>query len=141
MTGPSMSDEASVIAIDIGGGTTKLALVDRQGAIRNWRSFPTAAQNSEAFIDKVLGASRQMQSETEMPIAGASAAVAGFVSADGALEYNPNLPWLEGAPIATLLTEGLGLRVQVDADSNAACAAEYVLGRGRGACRFLCLTG
>src|SRR5271170_1666896 len=141
MAGPSMSDEASVIAIDIGGGTTKLALVDRQGAIRNWRSFPTAAQNSEAFIDKVLDASRQMQSETETPIAGASAAVAGFVSSDGALEYNPNLPWLEGTPIASRLADELGLRVHVEADSNAACLAEYLFGEGRSSRRFLCLTG
>src|SRR5271168_1713486 len=141
MTGPGMSDKASVIAIDIGGGTTKLALVDRQSTIRNWQSFPTAAPNGEAFIDKVLAASRQVQSGAEVPVAGVSAAVAGFVSADGTLEYNANLPWLEGTPIAALLAEGLGLRVHVDADSNAACAAEYAFGQGRGACRFLCLTG
>src|SRR5271163_1385228 len=141
MTGLGMRDEASVIAIDIGGGTTKLALVDRQGAIRNWQSFRTVAPNGEAFIDKVLTASRQVQSGAEVPVAGVSAAVAGFVSTEGMLVYNANLPWLEGTPIATLLTEGLGLRVHVDADSNAACAAEYAFGQGRGACRFLCLTG
>src|SRR5271154_2559964 len=106
MTGLGMRDEASVIAIDIGGGTTKLALVDRQGAIRNWQSFPTAAPHGLAFIDKVVATSLQMQSEAEVPAAGVSAAVAGFVSAEGSLEYNANLPWLEGTPIATLLADG-----------------------------------
>jgi predicted NBD/HSP70 family sugar kinase len=57
------------------------------------------------------------------------------------LEYNPNLAWLEGTPIASLLREGLGLDAHVDADSNAACVAEYVYGNGAGSRRFLCLTG
>ena len=57
--------------------------------------------------------------------------MAGFVSADGALEYNPNLPWLEGVPIAAILTDELGLRVHADADSNAACLAEYLWARGK----------
>ena len=31
------------------------------------------------------------------PVVGVSVAVAGFVSSEGNLDYNPNLPWLEGA--------------------------------------------
>jgi glucokinase len=145
MAGLGMSDRTNVIAIDIGGGTTKLALVDRRGAIRNWQNFPTAASSAADFIGKVVAAARQLQAEAEEPIAGISAAVAGFVSAEGQLEYNSNLPWLEGTPISALLTERLALRVHVDADSNAACVAEYIFGegqgQGQGTARFLCLTG
>lgn len=141
MAGRSMSDTANVIAIDIGGGTTKLALVDREGTIRNWQVFPTAGPSVAAFMDKIVASARQLQGEAGQPMAGISAAVAGFVSADGLLEYNSNLPWLEGTPIAAFLTERLCLRVHVDADSNAACVAEYIFGQGRGTSRFLCLTG
>jgi glucokinase len=141
MSGSSVNDEASVIAIDIGGGTTKLALISRQGEVRGWRSFPTAGESGAAFLQEVLGACRQLRAEATAQVVGVSAAVAGFVSADGALEYNPNLPWLEGVPIAAILTDELGIRVHADADSNAACLAEYLMGEGQGACRFLCLTG
>lgn len=136
-----MSDDATVIAIDIGGGTTKLALVDRQGEIRCWQIFPTVGPSAVDFIDKVVAIARQLQAEAKLPVAGISAAVAGFVSAEGLLEYNSNLPWLEGTAISALLTERLSLRVHVDADSNAACVAEYIFGQGRGTSRFLCLTG
>jgi glucokinase len=141
MAGFVMSDEARVIAIDIGGGTTKLALVDRQGAIRSWQIFPTVGPSAIAFIDKVVAAARQLQAEAKQPVTGISAAVAGFVSAEGLLEYNSNLPWLEGTAISALLAERLSLRVHIDADSNAACVAEYIFGRGKGTSRFLCLTG
>jgi glucokinase len=141
MADGSMNDEASVIAIDIGGGTTKLALISRQAEVRGWRAFSTVAESGAAFLEKVVAACRRLQVEEKAPVIGVSAAVAGFVSADGTLEYNPNLPWLEETPIAALLAEELGLPVHVDADSNAACLAEFLFGEGRGSCRFLCLTG
>ena len=137
----SMYGEASVIAIDIGGSSTKLALVDRQGAVQNWQSFPTVGPNAASFMAEVAAASRQLQDEAKTPVAGVAVAIAGFVSAEGTLEYNSNLPWLENAPIASLLTKELKLPVHTDADSNAACVAEYVFGEGAGANRFLCLTG
>ncbi|AXC14158.1 Xylose-responsive transcription regulator, ROK family [Acidisarcina polymorpha] len=136
-----MSEAAAVIAIDIGGGSTKLALVNRKGAISGWHSFKTVASSGAALLERVVAASRRLQTQAEQPIAGISAAVAGFVTPQGELEYNPNLPWLERIPIAAILAGELGLDVLVDADSNAACVAEYIYGRGRGSERFLCLTG
>ena len=135
------NDEATVLAIDIGGGTTKLALVNQRGAIHNWRSFATTAPSGAVFMETVVAACRLLQVEGGASLAGVSAAVAGFVSPAGVLEYNANLPWLEGTPIGMLLASGLNLPVIVDADSNAACVAEYIFGEGCGASRFLCLTG
>jgi glucokinase len=136
-----MNDEASVIAIDIGGSSTKFALIDRRGAIRHWRSFPTTGPDATAFVERVVAAGRRLQGEAQYPIAGVAVAVAGFVGAEGSLEYNANLPWLEHAPIASSLEKELRLPVQIDADSNAACVAEYVFGEGAGVNRFMCLTG
>jgi glucokinase len=137
----SVNDEANVLAVDIGGGSTKLALVNRDGAIQNRQAFPTAAEDGSAFMDKVVAACRLLQLGPAAPVTGIAVAVAGFVSADGALEYNGNLPWLERVPIGKRLAEELHLPVIVDSDSNAACVAEYVFGQGQGASRFLCLTG
>jgi glucokinase len=136
-----MNDEESVIAIDIGGGSTKLARIDRRGTLNGWQSFPTAASTGAVFVERVAGAASTLREQAAVPVIGLSVAVAGFVSDDGELEYNANLPWLERTPIATLLADSLGLPTQIDADSNAACVAEYKFGIGRGSTRFLCLTG
>jgi glucokinase len=137
----SLNDETSVIAIDIGGGTTKLAIITRRGEVRAWQSLVTAGESGTAFLGAVIEICRELQGGETAPIAGVSVAVAGFVSADGALEYNSNLPWLEKTPIAATIGDQLGLRVLVDADSNAACLAEYLMGDGQVSGRFLCLTG
>lgn len=136
-----MNPEGSVVAVDIGGTTTKLAWVDRQGAVESWQIFSTSGANAESFVEKLLVAIRRLQAPSHNPVLGVSVAIAGFVTPDGTLEYNPNLPWLEGTPVATLLQRELRLPVHVDSDSNAACAAEYVFGQGKNASRFLCLTG
>jgi glucokinase len=137
----STNGEMGVIAIDIGGGSTKLAFISRQGEVRGWQSFATVGETGTDFLNTIVAACRGLQAEAIAPVAGVSVAVAGFVSPEGALDYNPNLPWLEGAPIAATLEDELGLPVHVDADSNAACLAEYLSEGGRGSSRFLCLTG
>ncbi len=136
-----MTETRAVIAIDIGGSTTKLALIDADGEVRHWRSFPTYGPEALAFLERVLAVVVAMQREASHPILGVSVALAGFVSREGTLAYNPNLPWLEHAPLAAVLRDALRLPVFVEADSNAACAAEYIFGQGRGASRFLCMTG
>ncbi len=141
MADSSSNEAASVIAVDIGGGTTKLALVSRQGEVRGWHSFATVGDSGRAFVEVVVAACRGLQAEARSPVAGISVAVAGFAGTDGALDYNPNLPWLERVPLGKTLNEELGLPVYVDADSNAACLAEYLSEGGRGSSRFLCLTG
>ena len=141
MADSSFNGETSVIGIDIGGGTTKLALISRQGEVWGWQSFPTLGASGVDFLETVVGACRGLQAHANSPVAGVSVAVAGFVSSEGDLDYNPNLPWLEGAPIGKTLSDELRLPVHVEADSNAACLAEYLSGEGRGSSRFLCLTG
>jgi len=141
MANSSSKGEASVIAVDIGGGTTKLALIGRQGEMGGWQSFPTAGASGTAFLKTVVAACRGLQAHATGPVSGVSVAVAGFVSSEGVLDYNPNLPWLERTPIAAVLGEALSLPAYVDADSNAACLAEYLFGEGRGSSRFLCITG
>jgi glucokinase len=141
MDDTAFNEEANVISIDIGGGTTKLALINRRGDVQGWQSFPTAGESGVLFIGAVVRACRELQARSNGPVEGVAAAVAGFVSADGVLDYNPNLPWLEKTPIAEILAKELGLPVHADADSNAACLAEYLSEGGRGSSRFLCLTG
>ncbi len=140
-----MSDRAArpecVIAVDIGGGTTKLALVNREGTLEQWSAFPTASPDADVFLARTLAAICDLQEKARVPLHGLAVSAAGFVSAGGVLTFNANLPWLEGARIGEVLERGAKLPVHVEADSNAACLAEYVFGSGCGTNRFLCLTG
>ena len=122
------------LAVDIGGGTTKVAAVSATGAVRGLTVFPTASAGGDELVERVAAAVPE-----RLPRAGVS--VAGFVDeARRRMVYNPNLPWLEGYPLAESLQRRLAAGVSLDADSNRACLAEYRLGAGRGARRFLCLT-
>jgi glucokinase len=126
-----------VAGIDIGGTTTKLALVGPDGKIEGLRTIPTAPGHAPEFVSR-LGAAFH---EAKWPAERVGVAVAGFVSgAHDAVAYNPNLPWLEHFPLRTSLEQALGLPVMLEADSNAATLAEWRWGAGRSSDRFLCLT-
>lgn len=133
--------ERCVIALDIGGSSTKLALINQSGEMREWRQFPTQQPLIGTFIEQLIGAVRELRSHVSGELSGIAGAVAGFVDEYGTLLYNPNLPWLEGICIGAELADAFELRVHLEADSNAACAGEYLFGEGRDSSRFLCLTG
>ena len=125
-----------VAGIDIGGTTTKLALVGPDGEIEGLRTLPTAPGDAPEFVNRLAAAFHEARWRAER----VGVAVAGFVSdAHDAVAYNPNLPWLERFPLRTALEQALGLPLTLEADSNAAALAEWCWGAGRGSNRFLCL--
>lgn len=129
-----------VLAFDIGGTSTKLALVSRSGEMRAWDSFATEPPRA-AYLARLITSLRALTAKASSPPIGLSGAVAGFLSESGALLYNPNLPWLERVEIQAELCASFDLPVHLENDANAACAGEYLLGAGQGSRRFLCLTG
>lgn len=127
-----------VVAVDIGGTSTKVAFVSRDGGIEHWRRFATRAPVAlyrERLVQEVL-AVRQQAGQ----VAGIAFGIAGFVSSDGTLLYNGNLPWLEGHSVRAWLAEVEG-PILVESDSNTACAGEAMFGVEAGSPeRLLCLT-
>jgi glucokinase len=70
----------------------------------------------------------------------AGVAVAGFIDHERSrMIYNPNLRPLEHYQLRAAFEARLGVPVTLDADSNAACFAEYRAGAGIGSKRFLCV--
>ena len=123
------------LAIDIGGRTTKLALVSAEGTTSNITSVETPAPDVETFLARVFDAAASFPQPSGIGIS-----VAGFVNDEAsAMFYNPNIRWLQGFPLRRAFEERFHLPAALDADSNAACVAEYRLGVGRGAKRFLSL--
>ncbi len=139
-------EEPAAIGVDIGGTTTKLALVAREGRIGNAISIPTGPGDAPRFVETVLRSIADLLAENEgRAIAGIGVAVAGFIGAEhDRVAYNPNVPWLEDYPLREAIASRFPLPVTLECDSNAACLAEYRFGEGRGAKRLLglvCGTG
>ena len=129
-----------VLAFDIGGTSTKVALVSSTGEMRGWASFPTKPPR-DAYLDRLADTLRGLAAKTSVPLVGMSGAIAGFLSGTGSLLYNPNLLWLEQTDLRSALSAQVQLPLTLENDANAACAGEYRFGAGQGSQRFLCLTG
>ena len=127
------------LAFDVGGTSTKLALVSEAGELRHWTTLPTQPPR-ELFLARLTNALRGVANEHGDPPSAIAGAVAGFLDSTGTLAYNPNLPWLEGVNVRAALTQQFDVPVHLENDANAACAGEFFFGAGHGSRRFLCLT-
>lgn len=126
-------DSRYALGIDIGGTTTKIAVVSEAGEVLTSHSIPTDLRaGAGAFLDRIAA------DVGEASCVGVS--VAGFVNDEQTrMIYNPNLPALEDYPLKEAFEARLGIPVTLDADSNCACYGEYRAGTGAGSRRFLCL--
>lgn len=133
----------SIVCADIGGTSTKVGVVNDAGELGHFDLLPTQGPDPAAFVDalcRLLDRVRETASAEQPLLPGLGVAIAGFLNPGRSrIIYNSNLPWLENYPLRDHLAERFNMRVELDADSNAACMAEYCFGSGRGARRFLCL--
>jgi len=126
----------SVLGIDIGGTSTKVALVGCGGETGAIETFPTGGE-TQRLLARIRDAAHRCCGGASLPAGGA---VAGFLDpARNRVLYNPNLQWLAGFPLKEALSQTLDTEVTLEVDANAACLAEACFGAGRGAQRFLCL--
>ena len=126
-----MTDRVTVaIGVDIGGTTTKAALVGTDGSVLDRRQRPTevsaATKGALQVVDELLEQSRR----DGVDIAGIGVGAAGFVG-DDTIIFSPNLVYDDPA-IAAALTSRTGLRVIVDNDANAAVWGERLFGSAKG---------
>ena len=135
-----MTESQWVLAFDIGGSSTKLALVSATGEMRSWRSFPTEPPRA-TYLARLIQSLREVAAMAPDTLIGVAGSVAGFLSESGSLFYNPNLPWLEHTNLHADLSAAVQTPVHLENDANAACAGEYLFGTGHDSRRFLCLTG
>jgi glucokinase len=129
----------TAIAIDIGGTSTKLALVDSSGGLEGFVRIPTEPP-LDLFI-QALAEQIGLLVSGDRAVLGIGVAVAGFIDpAHSMMTYNPNIPWMEKQPLQAELHRRCHLPVRLEVDSNAAALGEYRFGSGVGAKRLLCLT-
>lgn len=133
-----MGARDAVIGVDVGGTTTKGAVVDRAGEIlhRTVRSTdPSAATKGiVAIIEELLTRSTDLGANIRALGVGA----AGFVGGETII-FSPNVVY-DDPQIGPALRARFDLPVAVDNDANAAAWGEYKLGAARGSRHLALLT-
>ena len=122
----------TVIGIDVGGTTTKGALVDMRGAVLGRVEYPTdrsaATKTILDTVDALVAAAEQAGTPAEAIGVGA----AGFVDhSSGDITFSPNLVY--GDPhVRAAVRARVSVEVVVDNDANAAVWGERRFGTARG---------
>ncbi len=121
-----------VIGIDVGGTTTKGALVDAEGRISERIELATEDQAATKSIIAVAEALASRALEVGHRIGAVGVGAAGFVDhAEGCVTFSPNLVY-DDPHIRTGVRGRLEVPVFVDNDANAAAWGERAFGAAQG---------
>ncbi|MCC6727504.1 MAG: ROK family protein [Saprospiraceae bacterium] len=130
------------LGIDIGGTSTKLALIDPQGNITARSSFSTADRTDEhdffehlfTTTDALLGGVGASQ------LAGIAAGAPSANEQKGTIENAANLPFAPVVEFVKTVQERYGVPTSLVKDSNASILGEWHYGAAKGMKNFLLLT-
>jgi len=129
---------APTIGIDMGGTNLRVAVVDRQGGVREDERVETPDE-IDAVLDAMTEVVTPMLARTPS-IGAVGVGVAGLVDREGTVHYAPNLPMLVEVPLGRLLAERLPRPVVVDNDANVAGWGELTHGAAVGVSNALVVT-
>jgi glucokinase len=132
--------QRAAIGVDIGGTTTKAALVDASGVIHSRVEVPTETMAGTKSILAVAETLVGRAPDLGLRVGAIGVGAAGFVDVrEGSVIFSPNLSY--GDPhVATALRDHVGLPVVVDNDANAAAWGETCFGGAKGARHLSLLT-
>jgi glucokinase len=123
-----MSDGKPVIAVDLGGTNLRVALVD-DGKVINRVMVPTP-RGAEAIVGLIAEKAIELGGKD---VEGIAIAAPGTASPKlGGLSKAPNLPELNGYPMAAEVTHITSVPCIVENDANAYAVGEVTFGAGRG---------
>ncbi len=128
------------LGIDIGGTSTKLALIDAAGHITARSSFSTSdrADEHDFFRHLFAGIAELVGDSVELVGIGAGAPSAN--EQQGTIENAANLPFSPKVEFCKTLRERYNLPVTLVKDSNASTLGEWHFGAAKGMKNFLLLT-
>lgn len=127
-----MSD-TTVVGVDVGGTSTKAAVVSPQGEVMARAERPTDVHAGTKTIISVAEDLLSRAKELEVEIRAIGVGAAGFVdAATGSVTFSPNLTY-DDPQIAEALRGRVKLPVIVDNDANAAAWGERTFGCAKGA--------
>ncbi|MDY0268717.1 ROK family protein [Trichloromonas sp.] len=134
----------AVIGIDLGGTNCRAALVGTGGRIGEIRRRPTEmVRGYDAWLAELVAGLEELLRQGEglgLKVAAVGMGAPGLISGDGTVVASPNLPHLDGRPLAVDLAARLKRPVTVANDANASAWGEALFGAGREFNSFLAVT-
>src|SRR6202008_2740526 len=134
------TNRSLIFAADLGGTHLRAATVDQKGRIHSrFKQNTPKVADADAIVGTILSSIHEFQKAAE--ISAVSLVVPGTVKVEeGAVVKAPNLPCLDGFPLAAALTEQLGLPAILENDANAAAVGEMWQGAAIGCKTIICVT-
>ncbi|MEW6732127.1 MAG: ROK family protein [Acidobacteriota bacterium] len=123
-----MSTEDPVITVDLGGTNLRVARVESNKVVE--RLIVSTPRGAEAIVGTIADQAIALGGKTTVGIAIAAPGAASPKL--GGLSKAPNLPELNGYPMATEVTRQTSLTCIVENDANAYAVGEAIYGAGRG---------
>ncbi len=120
--------------IDVGGTKCLGVVLDDSGAIIEEHRLPTP-RGPENIIDTLARLAGVLA-----PFDTLGVGVPGLVTRDGVIRASPNLVDVTDFQVGALLSERLGVRVEVDNDATCAAVAEWKTGAAQGLTDFVMVT-
>jgi glucokinase len=127
------------IGLDIGGGSTKIGLVDAAGTILAQDRIPVVeAEAFDQILDAYIASIHRLLGGAAPKAIGIG--FPGHILPDLATGANGNVPALDGKPIAETLARRFGCKARLVNDADAGALAEARFGAGKGVHRLMLIT-
>jgi glucokinase len=132
------SSRRPVVGVDLGGTTTKVALVSADLELLAHDAVPTETSDQTRLLDSLEQAVTRIRGDVE--IGGAGFGLPSQIDQrTGSVIDSINVPLVD-VPIVEAMAQRLGVPVRIDNDANAACLAEARAGAARGSLDVVMLT-
>ncbi|MDG2427126.1 MAG: ROK family protein [Acidimicrobiales bacterium] len=129
-----------LVGIDVGGTKAAGVLVDMiSGTVIDSQRAASNGSGSD-LVTTLVGIVDSFAERSDKPISAVGLAIAGLVERSGMVRWSPNLPSAVDYPVASEVSQALGLPVATVNDATAAALAESHLGAGRGCDDFALVT-
>jgi glucokinase len=134
--------EKYAVGIDIGGTNTKLGLININGKVDKFCSFPTEASgnNPDVFLSRLKGHVQNLLDENFESCIGIGISTHGYLNNT---RRSPlvcrNTPALSGFDLVEWSEQTFGKKTILNNDLIAHALAEYYFGYGKQARRFMCM--
>ncbi len=133
-----------VIAVDVGGGSVKLALTNAQADELHTAVVDEVPRFDRPGLLDAIGrqaeALRDFGAAQSGRVIGTAIGVPGFLAPDRRGSRNSNVPVLDEIDLAGHFEDRLGFPVLLENDANLAALGEWSFGPSRSAARFMMLT-
>lgn len=131
------------IGVDLGGTNLRAAAISREGKMLKKVSTATpVSAGRDTVIADIVGSIKKIRKELAgQTLAGVGVGIPGYILMDkGIVSGAPNLPDFVNYPVRDEIEHGLGAKVILENDANAAALGEKWMGAGRDVQDLILLT-